>query len=202
MSGLTVDKFDRIYELHTILNSHRRPVSLETIQRKMECSDSTARRALQTLRDKLGAPIEYSRENNGYYYDQSQGQVYELPGLWFSPRELYALLFSYNLLDELQPHILSSHIQPIKERIQAILHHRRAGSPELDKRIRIFQQAARSTDLDLFRRLALAVIERRQIRVLYHGRERDETASVKCSLLPFTVFPTCVGMNHRYEHDQ
>jgi proteasome accessory factor C len=170
-----VDKFDRIYELHNILSSHRRLVSLDIIQRKMECSESTARRALHTFRDKLGAPIEYSRENNGYYYDQSQGQIYELPGLWFNAEELYALLVSYNLLDKLQPHVLGNHIQPIKQRIQSILHDRPTGSPELGKRIRIFQQAARPTDLELFRRIAGAVIERRQIRVLYHGRERDAT---------------------------
>jgi predicted DNA-binding transcriptional regulator YafY len=170
-----VDKFDRIFELHTILRSHRRPVSLETIQHKMECSESTARRALNTLRDKLGAPIEYNREQNGYCYDQTQGQIYELPGLWFSPQELYSLLVSYNLLDQLQPHVLSDYIQPIKHRIEAILQHEHAGSPELAHRIRIFQQAARPTDLDQFRRIAGAVIQRSQIRVLYHGRERDKT---------------------------
>lgn len=170
-----MDKFDRIFELHTILTTHRRPVSLETIQKKMECSESTARRALQALRDKLGAPVEYSRESNGYFYNQAQGQVYELPGLWFNAQELYALLVSHNLLQELQPDILSDHLRPIKQRIESILLHRHASSLELPKRIRIIQQAARPTDIDHFRRIAGAVIERRKIRVLYHGRERDIT---------------------------
>jgi proteasome accessory factor C len=171
-----VDKFDRIFELHNILRAHRRPVSLEFLQRKMECSESTARRAINALRDKLGAPIEYNREQNGYFYDQRQGQIYELPGLWLNAQELYALLISYNLLDQLQPDVLSGHIQPLKQRIENILQHQHLGSPELAQRIRIFQIAARPTDLDQFRRIASAVIERKQIHVLYHGRERDQTS--------------------------
>jgi proteasome accessory factor C len=171
-----MDKFDRIFELHTLLSRHRHPISLSQIREKMECSESTARRALGALRDKLGAPVEYDREYNGYFYDRTQGQpLYELPGLWFNPQELYALLVSYNLLDELQPNVLSGHIQPIKQRIESILQHRRAGSPELAERIRILQQAARPTNLDHFQRIAGATIERRRMRILYHGRERDST---------------------------
>lgn len=141
----------------------------------MECSESTARRVLGALRDKLGAPIEYDRERNGYFYDQNHSQTFELPGLWFNAEELHALLMSYNLLDQLQPDVLSSHIQPLKQRIENILLHQRAGSPEIAKRIRIFQLAARPTDLDHFRRIASAVVKRSQMRILYHGRERDQT---------------------------
>ncbi|MCF6338223.1 MAG: helix-turn-helix domain-containing protein, partial [Gammaproteobacteria bacterium] len=63
-----MDKFDRIFQLHQLLISHRYPLSCDTLQQKMECSESTVRRARHILRDKLGAPIEYDRERNGYYY--------------------------------------------------------------------------------------------------------------------------------------
>jgi len=170
-----MDKFERIFQLHQSLNSHRYPLSLNTLQHKMECSESTVRRTLGALRDRLGAPIEYDREKNGYYYDLAQGQTWELPGLWFNPQELYALLVSHNLLDQLQPDVLSEHIQPLKQRIESILQQRHAGSPDLSKRIRIFQQGARPTDLEHFRQIASATLQRRQIRLLYHGRERDQT---------------------------
>jgi len=170
-----MDKFDRIFQLHQLLNSHRYPLSLNTLQEKMECSESTARRTLMTLRDRFNAPIEYDREKNGYYYDLAQGQTWELPGLWFNPQELYALLVSHNLLDQLQPDVLSDHIQPLKQRIESILQQRHAGSPDLSKRIRIFQQGARPTDIEHFRQIASATLQRRQIKLLYHGRERDQT---------------------------
>ena len=127
------------------------------------------------LRDKLGAPVHYDRERNGWYYDQSQGQPYQLPGLWFSADELHALLVSHNLLANLQPDILSSHIRPLTQRIEGILQNQHAGSQDMARRIRIFQQAARPTDLDQFRRITGATLERRQLRILYHGRERDQT---------------------------
>jgi predicted DNA-binding transcriptional regulator YafY len=171
-----MDKFDRIFELHTLLAAHRHPVSLQSIQQKLECAESTARRALNTLRVTLGAPVEYDRERNGWYYDHTQGQPFELPGLWFSAEELNALMVSHNLLANLHPDILSSHIRPIKQRIENILKHQHAGSPDIARRIRIFQQAARPTDLDQFRRIAGATLERRQLRILYHGRERDQTS--------------------------
>ncbi len=143
----------------------------------MECSESTVRRAYKTLRDKLGAPVEYSREQNGYYYDVAQGQTWELPGLWFNDQELYALLVCHSLLGQLQPGMLSDHIQPLKQRIESILQQSHAGgSPDLSKRIRIFQQGARPANLDHFRQIASATLQRRQIRLLYHGRERDQTS--------------------------
>ena len=171
-----MDKFDRIYELHSLLKAHRHPVSLQAIQEKLECSESTARRIVDALRDRFAAPIEYDRERNGWHYDHAQRQLYELPGLWFSADELYALTVSHNLLANLQPDILSSYISPLKNRIENILQHKRAGHPDIARRIRIFQQAARPTDLDQFRRIAGATIERRQLRILYHGRERDQTS--------------------------
>ncbi len=170
-----MDKFDRIFRLHQLLSNHRYLLSLDVLQQKMVCSESTARRARNVLRDTLGAPIEYDRQRNGYYYDLVQGQTYELPGLWFNAQELHALLVSHTLLDQLQPAVLSNHIQPLKQRIENILQQKHAGSPDLTKRIRIFQQAARPTNLDHFRQIASATLQRVQIGLLYHGRERDQT---------------------------
>jgi len=39
-----------------------------------ECSKSSADHDIQVLRDHLDAPIEYNREDNGYFYNQ-QGWV-------------------------------------------------------------------------------------------------------------------------------
>jgi len=56
---------------------------------------------LRTLRlsdNRTNAPIVYDREHNGYCYDQREGQMYELPGLWFNASELHALLTVQQLL--------------------------------------------------------------------------------------------------------
>ncbi len=170
-----MDKFDRIFQLHHLLNNRNSPVSLETINEELECSERTSRRAISLLRDYLGAPVEYDRERNGYRYVDEEKGVYELPGLWFSPDELYALMVSYKLLADLQPGLLGSHILPIKNRIEQLLARQSVGVPDVGEYIRIFQIASRPTNLKHFRVISTALLKGRQLCVLYHGRARDKT---------------------------
>ncbi len=170
-----MDKFTRIYHLHQLLVGRRTPLALVDIQNALECSESTARRTIASLRDTLGAPLEYDRDRNGYFYDTETGETYELPGLWFTAEEVHALLVSHQLLDNLQPGILSAHISPLRNRLQQLLSQQHAGHPEIAKRIRILQMASRPTEMRHFQAVASAVVKRRQLHVLYHGRERDQT---------------------------
>ena len=170
-----MDKFDRIFTLHQYLCSRRTPASLKEIQTRLECSPATAKRTIAALRDQLGAPLVYDRERNGYFYDEKGKALYELPGLWFNDTELYALLVSHRLLTAIQPGLLEPQIRPLRRRIEALLEHRHLGHPELERRIRILQIASRPTDLDRFRMVATALLRRRRLHVLYHGRARDET---------------------------
>jgi predicted DNA-binding transcriptional regulator YafY len=170
-----MDRFDRIYAVHRILSAARYPVPRKVLQEKLECSRATISRIFEDMRDFLGAPIEYDRTYRGYRYAADGAHPYELPGLWFSADELYALLASHQLLSSVQPALLEPALSPLRQRIEEILSHRRVGHPDVARRIRILQSAARHADVDQFRRIAGAVIERRRIRILYHGRERDET---------------------------
>ncbi len=170
-----MDKFDRLFELHQLLASRRRPVSLKTLQTELNCSESTVRRAIRQLKDTLGAPLEYDPEHRGYRYSSTAQGPYELPGLWFNADEVHALLTSQQLLDNLQPGILTPHIAPLKKRLQALLAQRHGGHPDIGRRIRILQMATRTTDMGHFRQIASAVLQRRRMRILYHGRARDQT---------------------------
>lgn len=168
-----MSKFDRVLELHQLLAARRRPVSMDEIRQALDCSDSTARRALRYLRDRLDTPLEYDHERNGWLYTGKMASRYEIPGLWFSPEELYALLVSHHLLNELQPGWLSRYIDPVKDKIEALLKKHGDTTPDIARRVRILQMAARPADLQAFRRFATALLERKRVRVLYHGRERD-----------------------------
>ncbi len=46
-----MDKFDRIYELHTLLYSHRYPIAMRELEERMECSRPTVKRIIRKLRD-------------------------------------------------------------------------------------------------------------------------------------------------------
>jgi len=170
-----MDRFDRIFALHRILIGRRTPISLVELQDRLECSRATVGRLIEEIRDQLGAPIVYDRERNGYLYDRNNPAVYELPGLWLNASELHALLVSAKLLADVQPGILVSVLEPLRQRIAELLRHRRIGHPELEHRVRILQTAARTTSLDHFQKIATALLDRKRMRILYHGRARDKT---------------------------
>ena len=176
-----MDRFARIFRLHQILAAHRHPVSLKVLQEKLECTRATANRVIREMRLHLNAPIEYDRGRNGYHYSRIAGHSYELPGLWFTPSELYALLASEQLLAEAQPGLLDEVIAPIKSRIERILAAEHPGSGEVAKRVRILRMAGRAVDNDRFRAVAGGLLQRRRLAIRYHGRSADRVSDREIS---------------------
>ncbi len=168
-----MDRFDRIFELNRILQSARYPVSRRRLQEELECSRATIKRIIEDMRLYLNAPIVYDRERNGYRYDQSEGEMYELPGLWFNASELHALLSVQQLLADVQPGLLDPHLKPLQRRIDDLLQLQRAGSDGLAGRIRILQMAARSAG-DCFQAVAGALAQRRRLQLRYFTRANAE----------------------------
>ena len=168
-------KVDRVIALDHLLRQARQPLALKTIQEKLQCSEKTARRALDALCDRFMAPVEYDAKRRGWVLRRDDSNRCELPGLWFSVDELYALMVSYRLLSGLQPGVLDEYIEPIRNRVKALLADEPVGHPELDRRVRILQMAARPVNIGHFRKITSALLERKQLRILYHGRARDET---------------------------
>jgi predicted DNA-binding transcriptional regulator YafY len=174
-----VDRFDRIFELNRILQGARHPVSRKRLEDELECSRATVKRIIEDMRLYLNAPIVYDREHNGYRYDQSEGAMYELPGLWFNASELHALLTVQQLLADVQPGLLEPMLKPLQQRIDALLELQRTGSEGLQGRIRMLQMAARyNTEQGghAFQTVAGALAGRRRLRMRYYSRWRESRA--------------------------
>lgn len=163
--------FDRIFALHSELAASRQPVSRKQLEERLECSQATVKRVISNMRDYLNAPIEYDADRNGYFYaEQDQyGPTYELPGLWFNDRELAALLGLRQLLSQLEPGLLSSHLDPL----DPLLDKMSGGSSAELQRIRILSMAGREPG-EQFGRVAEAVLSRKQVSIDYHARSSDE----------------------------
>jgi predicted DNA-binding transcriptional regulator YafY len=170
-----VDRFDRIFQLNKLLQGARQPIPRRELERQLECSRATVKRAIEDLRDFLGAPIRYDSERNGYFYDRREQPIYELPGLWFNDSELFALLSAQQLLASAQPGLMDSLLGPLVRRIDAILATQHAGSDQLGSRIRIVQMAARPAG-DCFQQVAGALAERRRLRLDYYSRALDRSS--------------------------
>lgn len=166
-----MDLLDRPFKLHNILKQAQHPVSFAFLQEQLECSRATVHRLIRDLRSILQAPIEYDRTAGGYYYAGDDG--YELPGLWFNASELQALLAAEQLLSQVQPGLLESHLDPVRERIRAILRLKHLGGAQVSRRVRILGMAVRGPDPEHFRILAHAVIQRKRLRITYHSRSYD-----------------------------
>jgi proteasome accessory factor C len=169
-----VDKFDRIYQLHDTLRDRRTPISRADLMAKLNCSEPTIYRLINTLRDTLHAPLQYDDERGGYYYERTaDGGTYELPGLWFNARELQALLVFERLFENLEPGLLREHLQPLSKRIDELFNNKRLGLTEAASRIRVLGMAARPTG-EHFQTIASATLQRHKLQLHYHGRERDK----------------------------
>jgi proteasome accessory factor C len=169
-----VDKFDRIYHLHRLLEGRRTPLPLDEIMSELECSEPTAYRLIGAMRDFLDAPIEYDRERGGYRYAQSTDEgPYQLPGLWFSAKELEALLVLQRLLSSLEPGLLGEQLAPLSRRLERLMQHKRLRLGEAAHRIRIVSLAARAVG-PTFRTVAGATLQRQKLRLRYHSRGKDE----------------------------
>jgi predicted DNA-binding transcriptional regulator YafY len=170
-----MDLFDRIYCLHRILSQSRYPVPHHDLQEQLECSRATINRIIRDMRDSLGAPIVFDRSAEGYHYVREGERSYELPGLWFNASELHALLAVQRLLAEIQPGLLESHLAPLRERIERILKSRDDSQGDINSRIRILSMASRRVDPAYFPAVADAVLRRKRLHIIYHGRADNKT---------------------------
>jgi predicted DNA-binding transcriptional regulator YafY len=141
-------------------------------------SRASLKRDLEYMRSRLHAPIEYDREHGGYRLATgTAGSRYELPGLWFSPAEIHALLTLQHLIAHLPAgSILAPRVAAVAERLSAALGGGEHDEDELRRRVRILGMATRAMRLEHFERVGYALLRRRRLSILYYGRGRgDET---------------------------
>jgi proteasome accessory factor C len=167
-----MDKFDRIFQLDAILRSRKTPISIESLQERMECTRATVFRALNSLRDRLHAPIAFER-SRGYRYAPGASGSYELPGLWFTGAELQALAVIQRLINDAGGGMLEEHVRPVAKRLEELTQHKRLNLGEAAVRLRFPAIAGRPAG-SAFQAAASATLQRKKLHMEYHGRERNE----------------------------
>ena len=166
---------ERLQKMVQLLKTHR-VVSRQTFLDRFEISPATFKRDLEYLRDRLGAPVIWDRERRGYRFDLSddQAETFELPGLWFNSREIHALLTMHQLIDALQPSLLTPHIEPLKARIESLLEGEEHTGEEVRNRIRILHMNTRPVEPEHFEVISSALLAGKRLNVTHYNRRRDE----------------------------
>ncbi len=176
-----MDRTERFHLIDQML-CNQRAVTRAQFLDALEVSPATFKRDLEYLRDRLAAPIVWDRELRGYRYEQDpNGEQFQLPGLWFNTSEIQALLSMDALLANLQPGILSKHIEPLRSRIRMLLDEGDHGVDEISRRIRIVPQAAKAYRSENFQLLCQALLARRCVDMTYYSRPSDSSSDRRVS---------------------
>jgi predicted DNA-binding transcriptional regulator YafY len=168
-----MSEIDRLYRYKTLL-SHRRAMPREDILAALEISLATFKRDIAKLRDRLGTPIVFDRDLNGYRLDTPQDAT-ELPGMWFSQDEMLALMTIQSMIVQLEPGLLGPKLKPFQKRLDDMLASQGLDAATLTQRVRAVHAGKRSLPLTSFETLTKATLERKQVRIEHLNRQNGET---------------------------
>ena len=167
-----MDRTERFYRIRRRL-VEKGVLTRREIEEDLEISHSTFKRDIEYMRDRLNVPIVWSPERQAYVLDP-EADVAELPGVWFSPGEIYALLEIEHLLEQLEPGLLSRQLGPVRERLSGLLEGSEKGHREIRRRIRVLPMGTRRVNREVFETLSFALLNRRQLRIRHLRRQTGE----------------------------
>jgi predicted DNA-binding transcriptional regulator YafY len=174
----------RLYRIEELIRA-RGHVSFSELLADLQVSPATLKRDFEYLRSRLGAPIEYDRDLNGYRLGTAYpGAKHELPGLWFDESELYSLLMAQQLLSGLDTGgLLARHLQPLLDRIHHLLGsgEGRAAADRLMQRVRIVSALRRPVPSRYFERVSAALLKRSRLHLRYLTRSRGQSSEREVS---------------------
>lgn len=169
-----MDKFDRMQMLHRIFSDRRRPVSVRELAQRLECTEKTIRRAIEFLRDFFNAPLEYSSQEKGWRYVQSDDQ-FQLPGLWMTGEELQSLILLLHVLEGFGNGLLNKELASVEQQIHRLLQARGISPNVFSERIKALPIANKLIPNQIFIDIGEALIKRHQLTIHYTSYSREKT---------------------------
>ncbi|MDI9330483.1 MAG: WYL domain-containing protein [Alphaproteobacteria bacterium] len=166
-------ELDRLMKYRTLLSA-RRAVSRESLLQALEISPATFKRDLAKLRERVGLPVIFDRDRGGYLLEQDDPHT-ELPGLWFSQEEILALLTIHNMINQLEPGLLSPKLNPLQERLAEIVASQGTDANVLTRRVKLVHAGKRDLPLKSFQTVAMATLHRRRLNIHHYNRQSGDT---------------------------
>jgi predicted DNA-binding transcriptional regulator YafY len=171
-----MDRTERFYKIDNLLHANS-VVPVGRFLKELEVSLATFKRDIEYMRERLNAPIQWSKADGGYsYISGTKSQQHSLPGLWFNSGEAYALLMMQSLLSEMQPGLLGPHIEPLKARLRAVIETGNHTSVDVESRVKLLNVAARPVPDKNFEIVAAALLGQKRLEIAYYSRARDDVS--------------------------
>jgi predicted DNA-binding transcriptional regulator YafY len=179
-----MSQFERLHRIKNLIEA-RRVVSFNDLMRELEVSRATLKRDLVKLRDNFNAPIVHDRDAGGYRFGTPNGgPTFELPGLWFNPEEILALMSMYQMLEGTdESGLLGRHIKPLMTRLQALMDAADGSANEILKRVKLISVQRRRVEPKHFETIGAALVKRLRLVIDYYGRTKDRRTEREVSPL-------------------
>lgn len=167
-------KLDRLQQLHRLFTSYRRPIPLKKIAERLECAERTAHRLIEDMQTYFDAPIEYSREDNGWHYATTD-EKFELPGLWLTSAELQSLTLLLSVLENFSEGLLNEELGVVEKQIHRLLAARGIEPAALTQHIKVLPLANRHVPGKIFQQTGEALLARRRLTIRYKSYSNQFT---------------------------
>lgn len=167
---------ERLFRLANLLRDRSR-LRFDEMLERLAVSPATLKRDIKYLREQLGAPVRYDAFDRTYQLAEAERRArQEMPGVWFSEPELYALLLAHRLLSEIDPQgLLAPRLSDLARRVQGLLDPQEA-QVDFAQRVKLIAPGRRTVDAACFAAVTRAMLQRRQLQLGYFTRSRRATA--------------------------
>lgn len=172
MSKVSIERMTKIVRFIR----KRGSASMSFLKEELEVSEASVKRDLEFLRDRMGCPLEWDRTMRGYVIrdERADGGKFELPGVWFDSSEVLALLTMLHLVEGVQPGLLEDQMGPLKSRLRDMLAEGTKSTRSLERKLRVIHFAPRKVEPKNFQVVAGALVDGKQLELMYWNRDRKE----------------------------
>ncbi len=165
-----MERVERIFRLHALLKAARHGLRVQQLMEELQASRATVYRDIAFLRDALMAPIETDSDQHRICYAPAEQERFELPGLWLTPDQLYALVLAQELLGDAAGTPFADILGSLGDRTQRVLGD---AANEL-KRVRVLRSNVRKLDAKVYAAVASSVLRQQALGFQYRARSTNE----------------------------
>jgi predicted DNA-binding transcriptional regulator YafY len=168
--------YERYYWFHEQIKCKEHPNS-KLLAEKFEISQKTAQRDIEFMRDRIGAPLEYSHADRGYYYTD---KGYELPPIWLNENELVAFILAKRLATAIPDRNLKDSLNKFINKLSSRLSDKVGFNlDDIQDKISLKNIEYYTVDESLFRKVVNALFTKRSLAIQYYSPHKDERTNRK-----------------------
>lgn len=171
--------YERYFWFQSEIKAGRYP-NARILAEAFEVSHKTAQLDIEFMRDRLGAPLEYSYKKKGYYYTD---ESFELPSLWLKQGEIVALILAKRLAASIpDTEIKASLNSALKKLFTSMSKKMGVAVEDIAEKISLKNVEYYSTEEDLFKSIIESLLKNEPAGIVYYSPHSNEES--KRDILP------------------